>query len=58
MMKTGEYIYALLMSALFQHEHPSKKVTQHGFDRLYFFNHTFIFVMLDINGKPVYSPFD
>ena len=35
-----------------------QKVTQHDFDRLYLFNQRFIFVILDITGKPVYSPFD
>ena len=36
---------------------PFKKVMQHDFDRLYFFNHGFIFVLLDIIGKPIYLPF-
>ena len=44
--------------AMVIHIHPSKKVTQHNFDRLYFFHHGFIFIMLDIPGKPVYLPFD
>ena len=35
---------------------PFKKVTQYKFDRLYLFNHGFVFVMLDITGKPVYLP--
>ena len=40
------------------HVHPSKKVTQHDFDRLYFFYPGFLFIKLDISGKPVYMPFD
>ena len=35
-----------------------KKVTQHEFDRLYFFYPGFVFIKLDIPGKPVYLPFD
>ena len=38
--------------------YPSKKVTQHDFDRLYFFYPGFVFIKLDILGKPVYLPFD
>ena len=41
--------------------HPSKKVTQHDFNRLYLFCPLcpgFVFVKLDIPGKPVYLPFD
>ena len=38
--------------------HPSKKVTQHDFDRLYLFYPGFLFIKLDIPGKPVYLPFD
>ena len=38
--------------------HPSKKVTQHDFDRLYFFYPGVLFIKLDIPGKPVYLPFD
>ena len=38
--------------------HPSKKVTQHDFDRLYFFFPGFVFLTLDIPGSPVYLPFD
>ena len=38
--------------------HPSKKVTQHDFDRLYLFYPEFVFIKLDISGKPVYLPFD
>ena len=37
--------------------HPSIKGMQHKFDWLYFFNHGFIFVMLNITGKLVYLPF-
>ena len=37
---------------------PFKKVTQHDFDRLYFFYPGFVFIKLDIPGKPVYLPFD
>ena len=35
-----------------------KKVTQHDFDRLYLFYPGFVFIKLDIPGKPVYLPFD
>ena len=35
-----------------------KRVTQHDFDRLYFFYPGFLFIKLDIPGKPVYLPFD
>ena len=38
--------------------HPSKKVMQHDFDRLYLFYPEFVFIKLDIPGKPVYLPFD
>ena len=38
--------------------HPSKKVTQHDFDRSYLFYPEFVFIKLDISGKPVYLPFD
>ena len=39
--------------------YPSKKVTQHDFDRLYLFYPGFdLFITLDIPGKPVYLPFD
>ena len=38
--------------------HPSKKVTQHDFDRLYLFYPGFVFIKLDIPGKPVYLPFE
>ena len=40
--------------------HPSKKVTQHDFDRLYMyiFYPGFLFIKLDIPRKPVYLPFD
>ena len=40
--------------------HPSKKVTQHDFDRLYFFYPGFLFIKFDIPRKPVYMyvPFD
>ena len=40
------------------HLHPSKKVTQHDFDRLYLFYSGFLFIKLDIPIKPVYLPFD
>ena len=36
---------------------PFKKVTQHDFDRLYFFYPGFLFIKLHIK-KPVYLPFD
>ena len=35
-----------------------KKVTQHDFDRLYFFYPGFLFIKLDISRKPVYLHFD
>ena len=38
--------------------HPSKKVTQHDFDRLYFFYPGFLFIRFDIRRKPVYLPFE
>ena len=38
--------------------HPSKKVTQPDFDRLYLFYPGFVFIKLDIPGKPVYLPLD
>ena len=38
--------------------HPSKKVTQHDFDRLYLFYPGFEFIKLDIPRKPVHLPFD
>ena len=34
--------------------HPSKKVTQHDFDRLYIFYPGFLFIKFDIPRKPVY----
>ena len=37
--------------------YPLKKVTQHDFDR-YFFYPGFVFIKLDIPGKPVHLPFD
>ena len=37
---------------------PFQKVTQHDFDRLYFFYHGFLFIKFDISRKPVYLPFD
>ena len=40
------------------HIHPSKKVTQHKFDRLDFFYPGFVFIKLDIPGKPVHLPFE
>ena len=39
---------------LYIYVHPSKQVTQHNFDRLYFFYPGFVFIKLDIPGKPVY----
>ena len=38
--------------------HPSKKVTQHDFDRLYLFYPGFVFIKLIYPGKPVYLPFE
>ena len=38
--------------------HPSKKVTQHNFDRLNFLYPGFVLIKLDILGKPVYLPFN
>ena len=37
--------------------HSSKKVTQHDFDRLYFYYLGFLFIKLDIPRKLVYLPF-
>ena len=37
--------------------HPSKKVTQHNFDRLYLFYPGFLFIKFAIPRKPVYLPF-
>ena len=38
------------------HVHPSTKVTQHNFDRLYLFYSAFLFIKLDIPRKHVYLP--
>ena len=38
--------------------HPSKKVTQHDFDRLYFFYPGFLSIKFAIPRKSVYLPFD
>ena len=38
--------------------HSSKKVTQHDYDRLYFFYSGFLSIKLDIPRKPVYLSFD
>ena len=42
----------------FAYIHSSKKVTQHDFDRLYFFYPGSLFIKFDIPRKPVYLPFD
>ena len=38
--------------------HPSKKVTQHDFDRLYFFYPGILSIKFAIPRKSVYLPFD
>ena len=43
---------------IFLELHPSKKVMQHDFDRLYFFYPGFLFIKFDIPRKPVYLPFE
>ena len=59
--KCGLYV-CLFDSSLwllfYMYLHPSKKVTHHDFDRLYLFYPGYVFIKLDIPGKPVYLPFD
>ena len=57
-------MYAFLSSGMMinegswvKHIHSSKKVTQHDFDRLYFYYLGFVFIKLDIPRKLVYLPF-
>ena len=37
---------------------PIKKVTKYNYDLLYFFYPGFVFIRLDIPGKPVYFSFE
>ena len=51
-------VYYLPFYSSNQSSTPFKKVTQHDFDRLYFFYPGFLFTKIDIPRKPVYLPFD
>ena len=48
----------LCVSRFIRELHPSKKVTQHDFDRSYFFYPGFLSIKFTIPRKSVYLPFD
>ena len=50
--------HAAVHTACSQISTPFKKVTQHDFDRLYFFYPGFLFIKFDTTRKPVYLPFE
>ena len=63
-INTGKHIfrwfslYHIIKSSIHHKYTLQKKVMQHDFDWLYFFYPGFVFIKLDIPGKPVYLPFD